>query len=224
MRQFLRVVLLLVLLITAAAQRRGFAPMPMPRPTPPSVTPPIATPPGATFGAWRKPEGPSRSPSEQPSVVVMPYAAPYPVYVDSQQAPPAEGDDSQQYPAPSSYLGHASALAPFPTPGPPPAMPSPQPAPAAPTAGLAPCGSAPSPPPVVPMARPAPKDDPPSFYIALNDGWVYLARAYWVEDDTLHYLTGNGRHNQVSLALVNRDVSIRLNAKRADEFHLPPPE
>lgn len=206
MRQFVRVVLLLVLLITAAAQRRGFAPMP--RPAPPSVTQPIATPPTATFGAWRKPEGPSRSRSEQPSVVVMPYAAPYPVYVDSQQAPPAEGGNPEQYMAPP----------------PPPATPPPQPAAAAPSAGLAPCGGAPNPPPVLPTARPAPKDDPPSFYIAMNDGWVYLARAYWVENDTLHYLTGNGLHNQVSLALVNRDISTRLNAKRADEFHLPPPE
>lgn len=217
MRQFLRVVLLLVLLITAAAQRRGFAPMPRPAlppaPSLPITTPPIATPPAATFGAWRRPEGP-RSPSGQPAVVVVPYATPYPVYVES-QAPPPEEDDPQQYQGPSPPL---PATLP-----PPPAVPPPQAAPAAPTAGLAPCGGGPNPL-AFPITRPAPKDDPPSFYIALNDGWVYLARAYWVENDTLHYLTGNGRHNQVSLALVNRDVSIRLNAKRSDEFHLPPPE
>jgi hypothetical protein len=55
----------------------------------------------------------------------------------------------------------------------------------------------------------------------MKDGWVYIARAYWVENDTLHYITLQGGHDQVSLPLVNREVSIRLNAKRGDEFQLP---
>jgi hypothetical protein len=58
----------------------------------------------------------------------------------------------------------------------------------------------------------------------MKDGWVYIARAFWVDNDTLHYITLQGGHDQVSLALVNRDVSIRLNAKRADEFQLPQSE
>ncbi|MGA7237909.1 MAG: hypothetical protein WBY44_19645 [Bryobacteraceae bacterium] len=144
----------------------------------------------------------------------MPYATPYPVYVDS-QAGPAEGYDPQQLPPP--------VPAPFAQPL---VAPAPQPEAAAFDARLAPCGRAPAPdpPPTAPIARPAAHDDPPSFYIAMKDGWVYQARAYWVDKDTLHYLTANGRHNQVSLGLVNRDISKRLNAKRADEFYLPPPE
>ena len=58
----------------------------------------------------------------------------------------------------------------------------------------------------------------------MKDGWVYQARAFWVDKDTLHYITASGRHNQVSLGLVNRDISKRLNAKRADEFYLPAAE
>ena len=227
MRQLLRAGLLLVLLIAAAAQRRGFAPMPRPAPpsgnsfpiatppipTLPIATPPITTPPGATFGAWRQPDRPQRSRDEQPQVVVVPYATPYPVYVESQAAP-TDGDNPQQLPPPDP-----AAFQPQPR-----AAPAPQREPAGFAAGVAPCGRAPDPPPALPIARPAARDDPPSFYIAMNDGWVYQARAYWVDKDTLHYITANGRHNQVSLVLVNRDVSTRLNAKRADEFHLPPPE
>jgi hypothetical protein len=231
MRSLFRAVLLLVLLFAAAAQRRGFAPMPRPMPpagtsppvatppiaTPPIASPPITTPPGANFGAWRRREGPPRSQPEQPSVVVMPYATPYPVYVDSQAQTP-EGEDPQQYP-PSPLPPAELPPRPIPTALPPPiaGAPNAEPAPA-------PCGGVPNPAPALPTARPVPKDDPPSFFIAMQDGWVYVARAYWVDKDTLHYITENGRHNQVSLALVNRGVSTRLNAKRADEFRLPPPE
>jgi len=69
--------------------------------------------------------------------------------------------------------------------------------------------------------RPAPPDDQVYFFIALKDSSVYTAVAYWVEDGMLHYVTPQGRHNQVSLDLVDRDVSGRLNAERNMEFHLP---
>jgi hypothetical protein len=211
MRQLIRVGLLLMLLITAAAQRR-FISVPRPAPSSP-VTPPVTTtPPSTGFRPWGKSDGSRNLQSGQPSVVVMPFAAPYPVYVGDEE-PPQEGDNPQQFA--SSPVLQPPQPAPVPLP---PQTPL--------NAGLTPCGQAPnpSPPPPLAMMRPTPKDDPPSFYIALNDGWVYVARAYWVEKDTLHYITANGRHNQVSLALVNRDVSTRLNAKRADEFHLPPTE
>lgn len=71
--------------------------------------------------------------------------------------------------------------------------------------------------------RPAAADDQILFFVALKDSSVYTAVAYWVEDGMLHYVTPQGRHNQVSLDLVDRDVSSRLNAGRKVEFHLPAP-
>lgn len=75
---------------------------------------------------------------------------------------------------------------------------------------------------------PAPKPVEPSpeqdliFLIALKDSSVYSAAAYWVEGDTLHYITTQGKHNQVSLDLVDRAVSEKLNRGRRVEFRLPP--
>ena len=74
---------------------------------------------------------------------------------------------------------------------------------------------APSPP------RPEPSDDQVLFFIALKDSSVYTAVAYWVEDGTLHYITPQGRHNQVSIDLVDRPTSSKLNEGRKVEFRLP---
>jgi hypothetical protein len=60
------------------------------------------------------------------------------------------------------------------------------------------------------------------FLIALKDGSVYMAVAYWIEDSTLHYITPQGKHNQVSLPLVDRHLSQKLNQGRS-EFRLPDP-
>jgi endonuclease YncB( thermonuclease family) len=60
-----------------------------------------------------------------------------------------------------------------------------------------------------------------TFLIALKDSSVYTAVAYWVEGDTLHYITPQGRHNQVSLELVDRALSEKLNQGRKVEFKLP---
>jgi hypothetical protein len=59
------------------------------------------------------------------------------------------------------------------------------------------------------------------FFIALQDSSVYTAVAYWVDGETLHYITPHGKHNQTSLALVDRDLSARLNAGQKVDFHLP---
>ncbi|MEQ1949289.1 MAG: hypothetical protein ABL995_19000 [Bryobacteraceae bacterium] len=59
------------------------------------------------------------------------------------------------------------------------------------------------------------------YLIAMKDHTIYPALAYWVENDTLHYVTMNGAPNRVSLSLVDRDLSIRLNDERGLPFRVP---
>lgn len=71
--------------------------------------------------------------------------------------------------------------------------------------------------------NPAPvAEESPTFLIAFKDHTIYAALAYWVEGDTLHYVTNQNTHNQVSLDLVDRDLSDRLNRERQVDFRLPP--
>src|SRR5579872_4194801 len=48
-------------------------------------------------------------------------------------------------------------------------------------------------------------EESPTFLIAFKDHTIYAALAYWVEGETLHYVTNQNTHNQVSLDLVDRD-------------------
>jgi hypothetical protein len=77
--------------------------------------------------------------------------------------------------------------------------------------------------------RPAPSakasvasdDDNPTIYlIALEDGTVYPSYAYWLQGDTLHYITTKHSHNQASMALVDERLSLQLNKERRVEFKL----
>jgi hypothetical protein len=64
---------------------------------------------------------------------------------------------------------------------------------------------------------------PPIFFLlAMKDHTIYSASAYWVQDDTLNYITTQGVHNRVSLDLVDRDFSKLLNSQRQIDFALPP--
>jgi hypothetical protein len=81
-----------------------------------------------------------------------------------------------------------------------------------------------NPPPEVAPAKQCvqpPAPEPPHVLIALENGWVYAAVAYWVDNGTLHYVTTGGQHNQVSLELVNRRISARLNQGSQMPFVLP---
>jgi hypothetical protein len=63
---------------------------------------------------------------------------------------------------------------------------------------------------------------PASYYlIAYKDHTIYSAVAYWVERDTLHYFTTGATHNQVSLALVDKDLTQRLNEELGNNLQLP---
>jgi hypothetical protein len=90
--------------------------------------------------------------------------------------------------------------------------------------------SVPQPPdtPVTPEAPPAaePNDLPAppvvtTYLIAYKDHSISAALAYWVEDDTLHYVTPQNTHNQASLNLIDVERSYKLNADQSVPFSLP---
>ena len=85
-------------------------------------------------------------------------------------------------------------------------------------------GPPPQPPQSAPAAGPSSgSNDAPHYLIALKDHTVYAAIAYWLDGDTLHYFTNPDTHNQVSLALVDRDLTARLNKEAGIDLTLPAP-
>jgi hypothetical protein len=68
----------------------------------------------------------------------------------------------------------------------------------------------------------APVDDSPSYYlVAKKDHSIIAVITYWVDGETLHYVTLQGDQDRVALDLVDRDFSKQLNADRRIEFKLP---
>jgi len=66
------------------------------------------------------------------------------------------------------------------------------------------------------------RDPEPTIYlIALKDQTVIPALAYWPEGDTLRYVTRQHAVNLISLDLVDRPFSIKLNRERSVDFNLP---
>lgn len=64
-------------------------------------------------------------------------------------------------------------------------------------------------------------DDRTIYLIAFKDQKILPALAYWVEGDTLFYITLQSDRNQATLDLVDRDLSKRLNNERGLDFRLP---
>jgi len=60
------------------------------------------------------------------------------------------------------------------------------------------------------------------YLIALKDHTIYSAVAYWVDGSTLHYFTTGNTHNQISVSLVDRELTERLNKGTGLEVKLPP--
>jgi hypothetical protein len=73
-----------------------------------------------------------------------------------------------------------------------------------------------------PLLAPPPDSQATIYLIAMKDHTIFPAVGYWVEGDTLNYVTSEGVRNKVSLALVDRDFSTQLNNERNVEFKLPP--
>lgn len=58
------------------------------------------------------------------------------------------------------------------------------------------------------------------YLIAFKDQTIQAAYAYWVEGNTLHYVTVQGSHNRATLDLIDREMSDRLNRERNIDFTL----
>ena len=58
------------------------------------------------------------------------------------------------------------------------------------------------------------------YLIAYKDHSVYTALAYWMENGSLNYVTPQNAHNQVSLNLVDMDLTKTLNARRGYAFNI----
>jgi hypothetical protein len=64
-------------------------------------------------------------------------------------------------------------------------------------------------------------DQPTIYLLAMTDHTIIPAIAYWADGDTLNYITTEGSQNRVSLSLIDRDFSWKLNDSRGIEFKLP---
>ena len=71
-------------------------------------------------------------------------------------------------------------------------------------------------------ARRIANDDEPTLYlIAFKDHSIIQALGYWMEGGALHYVSVERTLNQVSMDLIDRDLSQRLNDERGVPFKLP---
>jgi hypothetical protein len=65
------------------------------------------------------------------------------------------------------------------------------------------------------------EEKPTIYLIAMKEGTIMPALAFWVEGDTLNYITRESSHNRISLDRVDRDFSKKLNQERGLEFRIP---
>jgi hypothetical protein len=70
--------------------------------------------------------------------------------------------------------------------------------------------------------EPEPASVATPYLLAFKDHTILSAVAYWADGDTLHYFTTGSTHNQVSLSLLDRDLTDRLNRELGTDFKLPP--
>jgi hypothetical protein len=71
-------------------------------------------------------------------------------------------------------------------------------------------------------ATPAePQGEQASFALVLKDGSIRSAVAVSVQDNTVHYVEPDGQHLNVSLDLIDREATKRLNAERKLRLQLP---
>jgi hypothetical protein len=66
-----------------------------------------------------------------------------------------------------------------------------------------------------------PSEKPTIYLLAMTDHTIIPAISYWVQGDTLNYITTEASQNAMSLSLLDRDFSRQLNDSRGVEFKLP---
>jgi hypothetical protein len=62
---------------------------------------------------------------------------------------------------------------------------------------------------------------PTIYLIAFRDGTIRAAVAYWVQSDTLHFVTTDHESKMTPLNSVDRELSRQINAERRVQFSLP---
>ena len=67
----------------------------------------------------------------------------------------------------------------------------------------------------------SPQYKEPIYLIAFKDHRIQAAVAYWVEGDTLYYVTREHEQKQISLDGIDRAFSEQINRDRRVEFRLP---
>jgi hypothetical protein len=63
-------------------------------------------------------------------------------------------------------------------------------------------------------------DKPTIFLIALKDSTIRQAIGYWIEDDTLQFVTPQGKITHITLDNLDKDLSEQLNKERNLDFDL----
>jgi hypothetical protein len=61
----------------------------------------------------------------------------------------------------------------------------------------------------------------PIYLIAMKDGVIRAAASYWVNGQSLHYVTMEHQEKQVPLGEIDRAMSQQLNRERRVQFQLP---
>jgi hypothetical protein len=153
--------------------------------------------------------GGNRASDRSSNPIIIPYIQPFPVYIGASPEPDGPEADAP-YVGPEMPL--QNGLPPLQLEPVAPNVPAANSTPSTPLAHACQTGNS------VQNYQP----DPILVFIALKDSRVYAAVAYWIVGDVLHYVTSSGIHNQLSLQLVNRKLSAKLNSGHIIELVLPP--
>jgi hypothetical protein len=72
-----------------------------------------------------------------------------------------------------------------------------------------------------PAAAPEAVPEAPNYLLAFKDHNIYPTVAYWIDGNTIHYITSGNRHNQATIDLLDRPLTERLSKDAGYEVKLP---